>query len=127
MTETTPSGPLSEDPQFRTLWAPDEYPATTDGAVRLRQVLRRRTVMGYLWAAVDDSAAGFVVRAHAGDAGHNAAVAWVERLRWAKAQGLSPLQALRSWEDRGEDPDAGRVDSTEYQAASLDELERAAG
>lgn len=115
MTDGAGSGPLSEDPRFRTLWAPDEYPATTDGAVRLRQVLRRRRVVGYLWAAVDDRAAGFVRRPGTGDRGHDAEAAWVERLRWAKAHGLTPLQALRHWSGQEEHPSAGRVDTTEYE------------
>jgi hypothetical protein len=122
----SPSGPLSEDPEFRTVWAPEQYPGTTGRPVRLHRVLRRRRVMGYLWAGVDDGAAGFVVRGQAGDDGLNTAVAWVGRLRDAKAQGLTPLQALRRWVGAEEDPRAGRVDTAEYEVGSLAELERQA-
>jgi hypothetical protein len=122
----TSSGPLSEDPQFRTVWAPDQYRSTTDRPVRLRRVLRRGAVMGYLWASETDDAAGFVARARAGDDGLNVSVAWVERLRSARAQGLGPLQALRRWVDAAEDPHAGRVDGAEYSVGRLDELVREA-
>ncbi|HEY8547641.1 MAG TPA: hypothetical protein VIL36_21410 [Acidimicrobiales bacterium] len=122
-----PTGLLAAEPEFRTLAAPDEYPDTTTQPVRLRRVLRGRRVMGYLWAAVDDGAAGFVPSRPAGDEGLDTAVVWFGRLRAAKAQGLGPLQALRAWEGATEEPRAGRLDRTEFEVGSLAELEQEAG
>lgn len=122
----SPSGPLSEDPELRTVAAPDQYAGTTAGPVRLHRVVWRRRVMGYLWAAVDDDAAGFVARQQAGDDGLNAAVAWVERLRAARARGLTPQQALGAWVGADEDARAGRVDPAAFEVGSLAELEREA-
>jgi glycine/D-amino acid oxidase-like deaminating enzyme len=123
----TPSGPLSEDPELRTVAAPDEYPGTTGGPVRLHRVIRRRRVMGYLWAAADGEAAGFVARQQAGDDGLDVAVAWVERLRAARSRGLTPQQALGAWVGAVEDPRAGRVDPAAFEVGSLAGLEREAG
>jgi ADP-ribosylglycohydrolase len=120
-------GPMSEDPGFRTVSAPDGFAWTTTSAVRYVPVVRVGAVLGYLWAATGDDAAGFVVREAQGEDAFNASVAWVERLRWAKAQGMSPLQALRHWAGAPEDRRAGAVGrETEREAESLAELEEAA-
>jgi hypothetical protein len=67
------------------------------------------------------------VREAQGEDAFNASVAWVERLRWAKAQGMSPLQALRHWTGAPEDRRAGAVErGTEREAGSLAELEEVA-
>ncbi|MFC5813895.1 hypothetical protein [Nonomuraea harbinensis] len=100
---------LKDQPEFRTVWAPDAYPRTTSSPVRYVPVLKDDTVIGYLWAATTDDATQYVPREQAGDPALDAAVAWTRRLRWAKANGVTPLQALRHWAGEGEDPRAGLV------------------
>lgn len=90
-------GAMSEDPEFRTIYAPPRFPSTTESPVRHAPVVLRGAVVGHLWAATTDDAAGFVVRKAAGSFAFNASVQWAERLRWAKSNGLTPLQALRHW------------------------------
>jgi ADP-ribosylglycohydrolase len=120
-------GPMSEDPEFRTVSAPDGFAWRTASAVRYVPVTRAGAVLGYLWAATGDDAAAFVVREAQGQDAFNASVAWVERLRWAKAQGMSPLQALRHWAGAPEDRRAGAVErGTEREAGSLAELQEVA-
>lgn len=111
-------GPMSEDPRFQTVSAPDEFPITTDGAVRFVPVTRRGTVVGYIWAAVANDAAGYVPREAAGDDGFNTGVRWVERLLWAKANGLAPLDVLAQWAGQPEDDRAGYVPPDVAAAAS---------
>ncbi|MEV0590888.1 hypothetical protein [Nonomuraea cavernae] len=118
---------LQDQPRFETLRAPEGYPRTTESAVRFIPVLFGDTVVGYLWAAVTDDAARYVARAGAGDAGPNAGVAWVRRLRWAKANGLTPLRALRHWVGRAEDVRAGHLPvDAERELPGLSALERLA-
>lgn len=113
-------GPMSEDPQFRTISAPDDFAWTTDAAVRYMPVVRAGNLLGYLWAAVTDDAAGFVVREAQGSDAFNASAAWVERLRWAKARGMTPLQVLPHWSGAPEDDRAGSVaPGAEREAPSL--------
>ena len=116
-------GPMSEDPQFRTVSAPDEFPWKTQSEVRFVPVQLQGVLIGYLWAAVTDDAAGFVARGAAGRAGLVADLEWTRRLRWAKANGLTPLQALRHWVGAEEDPKAGAVSGTEEGAPSTEALE----
>ncbi|WP_336206951.1 hypothetical protein [Nonomuraea sp. LPB2021202275-12-8] len=113
-----------DEPRFRTTFSPESYARTTDSAVRFVPVGMGGTVLGYLWASTTDEAAKYVARRDAGDAGVNAGVAWVQRLRWAKATGLTPLQALRHWAGQPEDTRAGRIDpDTERVLPSLRALE----
>jgi hypothetical protein len=117
-------GPLDDEPRFETVSAPDEWPWTTDGPVRYVAVHHGDLLLGYLWAAEDDQAAGFVPAASAGDAGDNAGVAWVGLLREAKASGLRPLDTLRHWADG---PDSGHgVPRGAESRAGLDDLVRLA-
>ncbi|MFE6908493.1 hypothetical protein [Streptomyces erythrochromogenes] len=80
--------------------------------------------MGFLWAATADDAAGFVVLQSAGDDAYNTSVAWSLLLRQAKSEGLTPLQALRSWVGRTAHPKAGSVSAVQEEAATLEDLER---
>ncbi|MER5427008.1 hypothetical protein [Streptosporangium roseum] len=100
---------LKDQPAFQTVRAPDAYPRTTSAAVRYIPIVKDDTVIGYLWAATTDDAAQYVPREQAGDAAFDAAVAWTQRLRWAKANGITPLQALRHWAGESEDARAGKV------------------
>lgn len=120
-------GPMAEDPQFRTVSAPDDFAWTTGSPVRYVPVAKAGELLGYLWAATTDDAAGFVVREAQGSDAFNASAAWVERLRWAKAQGMTPLQALGHWAVTSEDGRAGSVTpGAEHEAPDLDSLRRLA-
>jgi hypothetical protein len=121
-------GPMSEDPEFRTVWAPDNFPSTTDRAVRFAPVTRQGTVVGYIWAAVTDDAAGYIAREAAGDVAFNIGVEWVDRFRQAKASGLTPVQALTHWAGEPEDDMHGYVpQNAEDTAPSLTVLRERAG
>lgn len=114
---------LKDQPEFRTVWAPDTYPRTTSAAVRYVPIVKDGVVIGYLWAATTDDAAQYVPREQAGDAALDAAVAWTQRLRWAKAHGVTPLQALRHWAGDPEDARAGAVPvGAPFELPSLDRL-----
>lgn len=114
---------LKEEPAFQTVWAPDSYLRTTSAAVRYLPVVKDGTVIGYLWAATTDDAAQYVPREQAGDAAFDATVAWTQRLRWAKANGITPLQALRHWAGESEDARAGRISAgAPFELPSLDML-----
>lgn len=116
-------GPMSQDPEFRTVSAPPRFPRTTKSSVRYFAVTLRGVGVGYLWAASTDDAAGFVVRESVGGDAFNAGVQWTERLRWAKANGLTPLQALRHWVGDAEDAKAGAASGDEQEAPSLEDLQ----
>ncbi|MGI5490327.1 hypothetical protein [Microtetraspora malaysiensis] len=100
---------LKDQPVFQTVLAPDAYPRTTSAAVRYVPIIKDDVVIGYLWAATTDDAAQYVPREQAGDAALDAAVAWTRRLRWAKANGVTPLRALQHWAGESEDSRAGKV------------------
>ncbi|MFI7704585.1 hypothetical protein [Nonomuraea sp. NPDC049480] len=118
---------LKDEPRFQTVWSPESYPRTTSAAVRYVPVVMRETVIGYLWAAVTDDAARYVRRENGGEAAVNAAIVWTQRLRWAKANGLTPLQALRHWAGQQEDDRAGMVPAgVEFELPTLRELEELA-
>lgn len=117
------TGPMAQDPAFRTVHAPSRFPSATSSPVRCRAVTLRGRPVGYLWAATTDDAAGFVVRKAAGADAFNASVGWAERLRRAKANGLTPLQALRHWTGDAEDLKAGTVTDQEEEHPTLAALE----
>lgn len=98
---------------------PDTYAPTTDGPVRYAPAVSGDgTVLGYVWAAEEEDAAGFVERAAAGTVNTtNAAAVWHRRLARAHARGLPAPRALREW--IGEDPAAGHTpDPTEPTEAT---------
>ena len=127
---------------------PAGYAPDTAGPVRYAPAVSGDgTILGYLWAADDEDAAGFVERSAAGTVNaSNAADVWQRRLRRAHERGLPALLALREW--IGEDPAAGHhpdlaeptgtahpewrlagalPPSSERRAATLAELRRLAG
>jgi hypothetical protein len=78
--------------------APDKYAARTDHPVRYLAVgSRAGVVLGYLWAADGEEAAGFVRRPAAGDDGGNEAVAWTMELRDAKSRGVPAARLLEEF------------------------------
>lgn len=116
-------GTRDDEPRFETVWAPDSWPWTTAGPVRYVPVHGERTLLGYLWASEGDDAAGFVPAAGAEDDGDNADVAWTDRLREAKAAGLTPREALRRWAGRRGDPRHGAIPrAAEHHAPDLTAL-----
>ncbi|MUL43265.1 hypothetical protein FZ103_19190 [Streptomonospora sp. PA3] len=100
------------------------YKMATDSAVRYLPAYRGDVLLGYLWVAETDDAAGFVPRAKARADGHRAERRWIDRMREAESQGLPPSEMLRSWIGAEEDPKAGRLpsDAAEQRAESLDDL-----
>ncbi|MFB4301416.1 hypothetical protein [Actinomadura sp. NTSP31] len=74
--------------------APANYPSRTDRPVGYLAVGAGDTVLGYLWAADGEDAAGFVRRPAAGDDGANEAVAWTKELRAAKARDVPAARLL---------------------------------
>ncbi|GLY85324.1 hypothetical protein [Actinoallomurus iriomotensis] len=107
---------LHEDPRF-TIELPDGYPSATAGPVRHMAVVKDSAVVAYVWASTGDDAAGVVARPAAGAAGFNAEVAWIGRLRTAKAEGLGPLQALDRWVGAPEDHRSGSLDPATEETA----------
>jgi hypothetical protein len=114
-----------DEPRFRTVEAPDDYPKTTEGPVVWAPVTKQDELIGYVWAAERDDAADFLLRP-----GHprkglwlNTSVAWVDRLRAARAQGLRPTEALARWAS-APDAEAGTLGATS-RAESLDDFRAA--
>ncbi|MFJ7628279.1 hypothetical protein ACIQZN_17465 [Streptomyces sp. NPDC097595] len=105
----------------------DDYEQIADGPVRYLAVRRDDRTVGFVWAAVDDSAAGYVPRTAVGDAAFDAGAAWLTALREARRSGLTPLAALRGIR-RPERPEAGVIaqDAPE-EAPTLDALEELSG
>lgn len=104
----------------------EHYTATAAGRVRYYTVERFAGVIGYLWAAEDDSAAGFVPKASGADPyPHRGYSSWRRRLSLGKASGLAPLAMLRGWVGVPRDPVAGCIpeSATEQTADSLAALE----
>lgn len=87
-------GPLSEDVHGNLVGDSLYYSDQTEKPVAYLRVIRDQTVLGYLWASDEDQAAGYIPRSSAGDDALNTGVAWSQRLREAKARGLTPAQAL---------------------------------
>ncbi|WP_052809289.1 hypothetical protein [Streptomonospora alba] len=111
-----PLGPLTTD-------GPG-YKSATDSAVRYVPAYRGDFLLGYLWAAETDDAAGFVPRVKARLDGHIAESRWTTRMQRCESEGLSPLAMMRSWIGAEEDPTAGRipVGVEERRAPGLPEL-----
>ncbi|GAA2832221.1 hypothetical protein GCM10010441_66040 [Kitasatospora paracochleata] len=115
---------LTEDLSFTLVDGPPEYPNSTDGPVEYVVVANTVGVVGYLWASVASDAAGVVQRDAAGSEGFNAMVAWVARLRDARARELAPAQALAELAEYDGGPYMGRaVPGERYVTGSLDNLE----
>ncbi|WP_067906796.1 hypothetical protein [Actinomadura rubrobrunea] len=106
----------------------DNYASNTTKPVRYLVVGGKRGVLGYLWAAEGEEAAGFVYRPDAGDDGPNEGVAWVIELRAAKARGVPASRLLEEFAKARLPvaPDAdhlGRIiPGSEGRAPSLDAL-----
>ncbi|MCF3180792.1 hypothetical protein IPZ70_12740 [Streptomyces polychromogenes] len=105
--------------------AGQDYESSTEHPVRYAHVRRGEQVLGYLWAAVGDAAAGYEPRTAAGDAAFEAGVPWLLQLRALRLRGFGPLEALN--ELLGSSADGSAVESVVHEAASLDALEELSG
>ncbi|GAA2161691.1 hypothetical protein [Actinomadura napierensis] len=74
--------------------APASYASRTDRPVRYLAVGTGDGVLGYLWTADGEDAAGFVRRPAAGGDGANEAVAWTKELRAAKTRDVPAARLL---------------------------------
>jgi ADP-ribosyltransferase exoenzyme len=119
-----PSSP-GDRPRFEPDYDPPTYPGQTAGKVEYAPVSKAGRVVGYLWAAADDDAAGFVYRGDVGPDGFNTGVAWVVRLRQSKARDLTPLQAFAYWCAHGA-PEGFAIGPAQ-QAPTLQALHQLAG
>ncbi len=105
-----------------------DYESSTEHPVRYARVRRGERVLGFLWASVGDAAAGYEPRNAAGDAAFAAGVPWLLRLRSLRARGFGAPEALEELlGDREDGPEGAAVESTAYEAASLDALEELSG
>ncbi|MFI0350657.1 hypothetical protein [Actinomadura sp. 9N407] len=112
---------------------PARYAATTGRPVRYLAVGDGTgTILGYLWVADGEEAAGFVRRPAAGDDGGNEAVAWSAELRDAKSRGV-PAAGLLAEFARAELPIAQNarhlgavIPGSEARADDLDDLKHLA-
>ncbi|MEV5601559.1 hypothetical protein AB0L33_08970 [Streptomyces sp. NPDC052299] len=106
----------------------DDYEQITDGPVRYLTVRRDGRTLGFVWAAADDSAAGYVPRTAAGAEAFDAGTVWLTVLREARRSGLTPLAALHGPVRRPARPEAGVIaQQTPEEAPSLDALEELSG
>ncbi|MCL7496335.1 MULTISPECIES: hypothetical protein [Streptomyces] len=83
---------------------PDGYPeqsyeSWTDGPVRYAKVLSRDRVVGYLWVATDEDAAGYEPRAAVGEAAFEEGVPWLLHFAKAHQAGVPLLGALREGDE----------------------------
>ncbi|MEU2022613.1 hypothetical protein ABZ565_10645 [Streptomyces sp. NPDC016469] len=102
-------------------------PQIAEGPVRYLTVRRDGRTLGFVRAAVDDSAAGYVPRTAAGEAAFDAGAAWLTALREARRNGLTPLAALHGIRRPGR-PEAGVIaQDAPAEASSLDALEELSG
>ncbi|RDI55322.1 hypothetical protein [Nocardia mexicana] len=103
---------------------PANYSRWTRRPVIYLPVQRRGRLIGYLWAATDQNAAGFERSLAAAGDDLNCLLAWEARLNDAATRGLAPVAALEQWIGATEDSVAGAVPAgmRPGNAASLAEL-----
>ncbi|WP_157116550.1 hypothetical protein [Nocardia vaccinii] len=102
------------------------YPDEAVGELVFLAASLRGSVVGYVWAAAADNAAGWLPLAEAGPDGVVAGGLWRSRLMNAYSEGMAPLAALRRMRllrNPAEDT-FGRIeqDATEQRIASLQDL-----
>lgn len=71
------------------------YNKQPDGPVEFFSVERDGQIMGYLWFSDTEFAAGYKARESGGDIAFNIGLTWSPKLKEAKAEGLSPSEAVR--------------------------------
>ncbi len=103
---------MTEDLRFVPVDTGEDYAREASGSVQYVAVANGRSgLIGYLWVADADGAAGWKPRPAAGEDAYNGSMAWIRRLREAKARGLVPSRALEelALAPPPEDPVAGGV------------------
>ncbi|WP_460999023.1 hypothetical protein [Streptomonospora sediminis] len=105
---------------------PEGYRLVSGGPVRYLPVYQGDTLLGYVWAAESDDAAGFAERTLPGGKGARALTAWIRRFEECKSEGVTPLQGLRRWKGAAEHPVAGRVPAGAQEGTAADSKEVAA-
>ncbi|GGN65504.1 hypothetical protein GCM10012285_68370 [Streptomyces kronopolitis] len=86
---------MSEDVHLTLVGGPEEYGRSPAGPVRYIAYCNPAGAIGYLWMAADGSDnAGSIPSPEHGYRAINARGFWIERMREAKARGLTPEQAL---------------------------------
>ncbi|MFJ2815252.1 hypothetical protein [Streptomyces sp. NPDC087294] len=96
-----------------------EFRGFSRDPVRYFPVTLRGQLIGYLWAveAADGDAACFIPRHGMGAVGFDAGGTWRGRLKRARESGMTPLDAVRHWVGKPEDPRGGGVaEGAEEQA-----------
>ncbi|HEU5475301.1 MAG TPA: hypothetical protein VFV67_32060 [Actinophytocola sp.] len=116
----TGDGWKTEDLQPRVVAGPPSYERTTDKPVRYVAVANDAGVLGYLWAADEDGAAGYEPRTAAGGDAFNAGVWWYQKLREQKALDVLPSAAIAALAALPDGPRTGHVvPGSEGEAISL--------
>ncbi|OLT23508.1 hypothetical protein BJF79_45955 [Actinomadura sp. CNU-125] len=90
--------------------------------MRYYPIVRNGETVGYLWASKEDDAASCLRRLAKKEESLRAYHVWNERLKASKAEGLTPLQALRRWAGTDDGGEGGRLDVPEREASTLAEL-----
>ncbi len=88
-----------------------EFIGASKTPVRYFPVMLNGQLIGYLWASESASgdAANFFPMHGLGAVGWNAAGVWQGRLKQAREGGKTPLEAVRHWVGKPEDPQGGAV------------------
>jgi hypothetical protein len=77
--------------------------------VRYVAVANQAGLLGYLWGADAEDAAGFEPAPAAGPPARNAGVSWMQALRQLKQQGIPPSQAIAELSKLPGNDQVGRV------------------
>ncbi|WP_051133697.1 hypothetical protein [Nocardia paucivorans] len=103
---------------------PEEYSPWTRRPVRYLPVVRNGQLIGVLWGATSGKAAGYHRKLDADPDNITCPGFWYERLTRNYRQGLTPLQAIRSWIGVPEDPRCGGIPphAVESEATTIQEL-----
>jgi hypothetical protein len=88
-----------------------EFIGASKSPVRYFPVMLQGQLIGYLWASesASDDAANFFPMHGLGTIGWNATGTWQGRLKRARENGRTPLEAVRHWVGKPEDPRGGAV------------------
>ncbi|MFI6543637.1 hypothetical protein ACIBO9_10390 [Streptomyces prunicolor] len=106
----------------------DEYAETTELPVHYFTVQDEAQVLGYVWAAPAENAAGFEPRTAAGERAFEAGRAWLLQLREAHRLGLPAMDALNWLAQQPTSSGTGRLlEKTPRSCPSLDSLEEISG
>ncbi|MCX0243940.1 hypothetical protein [Streptomyces drozdowiczii] len=87
------------------------YQRSAEGEVQYVPVLGEHGLLGYLWASDAGGAASFEPRDVGDDETYHAGLRWLDRLRTAHDEGLTPSEALRRMAGLPDVDGAGRVDT----------------